>query len=68
MDHIQNNCQRLSSVLLNVYRAIDLMFPGEYELEEARSFSRNLLEKSISLRHQDDNLVVFPNFQRMVIH
>ena len=66
-DHIKNNSEHLSSVLLNVYRATDLMFSGEYDLEEARSFSRNLLEKSISLRHLHDNLVVFPNFRRMVI-
>ncbi|KAJ9690377.1 hypothetical protein PVL29_012829 [Vitis rotundifolia] len=68
MDHIKNNSEHLSSVLLNVYRATDLMFSGEYELEEARSFSRNLLEKSISLRHIHDNLVVFPEFRRMIEH
>lgn len=68
MDDIRENSQHLSSVLLNVYRATDLMFSGEYEVEEARSFSRNLLDKSKSLRHIDDHVVVFPNFQRMVIH
>lgn len=32
--------------MLSVYRATDLMFPGECELEEAREFSRKLLDKS----------------------
>ncbi|GLT82993.1 hypothetical protein SLE2022_013080 [Rubroshorea leprosula] len=35
--------------MLNVHRATDLMFLGEYELEEARSFSRKLLEKYVSM-------------------
>lgn len=32
--------------MLSVYRATDLIFPGECELEEAREFSRKLLDKS----------------------
>ncbi|XP_022715921.1 (E,E)-geranyllinalool synthase-like [Durio zibethinus] len=43
--HIEENYEYLSSTMLNVYRATDLTFPGEYELEEARSFSRKVLEK-----------------------
>ena len=40
--------------MLNIYRATDVIFCGEeYELEEARSFSRNLLEKFISLEEAD---------------
>lgn len=63
--HIQNNQEFFSSVMLNVHRATDLMFPGEYELEEAKSFSRNLLEKCITKDQKD---FPFPNFQTMVIH
>ncbi|RVX08509.1 (E,E)-geranyllinalool synthase [Vitis vinifera] len=37
------------------------------EIDEILSVvHRNLLEKSISLRHLHDNLVVFPNFRRMI--
>ncbi|GLT77211.1 hypothetical protein SLA2020_488190 [Shorea laevis] len=52
-DHIEKNYEFFSSVMLNVHRATDLMFPGEYELEEARSFSRKLLEKSVSIGNGD---------------
>ncbi|KAG8634467.1 hypothetical protein MANES_17G041800v8 [Manihot esculenta] len=61
--HIQNNQEFFSSVMLNVHRATDLMFPGEYELEEAKSFSRNLLEKCITKDQKD---FPFPNFQTMI--
>ena len=45
----ENNYEYFADVMLNVYRATDLAFAGEYELQDARSFSRKLLEKSISL-------------------
>ncbi|KFK22220.1 hypothetical protein AALP_AAs67262U000200 [Arabis alpina] len=45
-DYLEKNIECVFFVMLSVYRATDLMFPGEYELEEAREFSRNLLEKS----------------------
>ncbi|CAH8358427.1 unnamed protein product [Eruca vesicaria subsp. sativa] len=45
-NHLRINIECLFLVMLNVYRATDLMFPGESELEKAREFSRNLLEKS----------------------
>ncbi|GMI82367.1 terpene synthase 04, GERANYLLINALOOL SYNTHASE, TERPENE SYNTHASE 4 [Hibiscus trionum] len=47
--HIEENHENFSISMLNVYRATDLKFPGEDELEEARSFSRKVLEK-ISLK------------------
>lgn len=59
---IENNPEYFSSVILNVYRATDLMFSGEYELEEARSFSKKLLEKSIS-----SEVGVYIPFRPMVI-
>ncbi|XP_038997000.1 (E,E)-geranyllinalool synthase-like [Hibiscus syriacus] len=43
--HIEENHEYLSISMLNVYRATDLKFPGEDKLEEARSFSRKVLEK-----------------------
>ncbi|XVE87985.1 hypothetical protein DITRI_Ditri19aG0032000 [Diplodiscus trichospermus] len=47
--HIEENYEYLSTTMLNVYRATDLMFPGEYELQEARLFSRKVLEKVTSI-------------------
>ncbi|KAH7545954.1 hypothetical protein FEM48_Zijuj01G0149000 [Ziziphus jujuba var. spinosa] len=48
-DAIQNNPDRFVNVMLNIHRATDLKFSGEHELDEARSFSRSLLQKSISM-------------------
>lgn len=45
-EHLKTNIECSFFVMLSVYRATDLMFPGECELEEAREFSRKLLEKS----------------------
>ncbi|XP_010418061.1 PREDICTED: (E,E)-geranyllinalool synthase-like isoform X2 [Camelina sativa] len=45
-DHLETNTECLFFVMLSVYRATDLMFPGECELEEAREFSRKFLNKS----------------------
>lgn len=54
--YITNNYEYFSDVMLNVYRATDLMFPKEFELQEARTFSRKLLtEKSNSLGARDRN-------------
>lgn len=46
--HIDENYEFFSSTMRNVYRATDVMFPEEYEVEEARSFSRKMLEKITS--------------------
>ncbi|XP_059660819.1 (E,E)-geranyllinalool synthase-like [Cornus florida] len=67
--HIEENFEVFTSAMYNVYRATDLMFSGEYEHEEARSFSRKLLEKSRStLGNINDNIVMLPNFQRLIEH
>ncbi|GMN50864.1 hypothetical protein TIFTF001_020016 [Ficus carica] len=55
-DLIEDNYEYFSDVMLNVYRATDLMFPKEFELQEARTFSRKLLTaKSNSLGAKDRN-------------
>ncbi|XP_059660704.1 (E,E)-geranyllinalool synthase-like [Cornus florida] len=67
--HLEENFEVFTSAMYNVYRATDLMFSGEYELEEARSFSRKLLEKSMStLGNINDNLFMLPNFQKLIEH
>ncbi|KAM7249588.1 hypothetical protein ACFE04_031366 [Oxalis oulophora] len=47
--HVENNPECFSSVMLDVFKATELMFPEEIELDEARSFSRNSLEKVLSI-------------------
>ncbi|KAJ8767585.1 hypothetical protein K2173_018143 [Erythroxylum novogranatense] len=59
---IGNDHEHFSSVMLNVYRATDLMFPGEYELDAAMSFSKKLLEKTISGKPKGQDHVLYPNF------
>ncbi|KAH7838107.1 hypothetical protein Vadar_022141 [Vaccinium darrowii] len=68
MVHMERNFEYFTSALYNVYRATDLMFAGENEVEEARLFSKKLLEKSQKLTIVKDNLVIFPNFQRVIEH
>ena len=67
--HIEENYEYFSNTMLNIYRATDLMFPGEYEVEEARSFSRKVLEKVTSLKGTKDNKENFISMglQKMVI-
>ncbi|KAI3510368.1 hypothetical protein L1887_17307 [Cichorium endivia] len=36
LDHLENNCAQFTSSLYNVYKATDLMFFGENEVDEAR--------------------------------
>lgn len=69
LDDIENNHEYFSSVMLNVHRATDLMFAGEYEVEKARSFARKSLEKTLSAAGTtsgpDD--FTFTSFQKVVI-
>ncbi|XP_050230103.1 (E,E)-geranyllinalool synthase-like [Mercurialis annua] len=67
-DHIQKNCEFFSSVMLNVHKATDLMFPGEYEVEEAKLFSRNLLEKSIPMEPKVQMNYPFLDFHNLIKH
>lgn len=64
---IEENYNSLLSTLLNVYRATEVTFLGENELEEARSFSRTLLERGITMKTAKDSVVTF-NIQREVIY
>ncbi|WJZ96336.1 hypothetical protein VitviT2T_015030 [Vitis vinifera] len=55
VDHLQKlglaYCfdKEIENILEHVFRATDLTFSGEYELQEARSFARKLLDKTLSL-------------------
>ncbi|KAG9133783.1 hypothetical protein Leryth_018398 [Lithospermum erythrorhizon] len=68
--HIEQNCENLQSVLYNLYRATDITFPGDNEVEKARQYSKKLLEKSMKLEyHSFDDLVLSPdNHQNMIKH
>ncbi|EEF40889.1 Alpha-bisabolene synthase, putative [Ricinus communis] len=68
LDHIQKDHELFSSVMLNVHRAADLMFPGECELEDAKSFSRMLLNKSTRMETRDKKNFSLPNFHEVVIN
>ncbi|KAE9591757.1 putative alpha-farnesene synthase [Lupinus albus] len=52
-DQIEKDYEEFSSAILHVYRASNLGFREEYELDEARSFSRKFLEKFISAGNRD---------------
>lgn len=64
---MEEDCEYFSSVMYNVYRATDLTFSGEYELQEARSFARKLLDKTLSLGIRGDNVAMFPNFHALAV-
>lgn len=69
MVNIEQSYEHFISLMCNIYRATDILFPGEYELEDARSISRKLLEKALILRNNgDNNLVMSPIFHRVVIN
>ncbi|XP_054801413.1 (E,E)-geranyllinalool synthase-like [Prosopis cineraria] len=46
--YVEKHPQCFTSALINVYGATNVMFCGEYQLEEARSFVGKLLEKMTS--------------------
>ncbi|CAL5183397.1 unnamed protein product [Lathyrus oleraceus] len=67
---IENNSEHFSSAMLHVFRASNLSFCGEYELDEARTFSRNILKKVVStgkgdLLQQIEHELSFPWFARL---
>ncbi|KAM6550264.1 hypothetical protein CsatB_000072 [Cannabis sativa] len=55
-NHIETNCEYFAIMLLNLYKATDLAFQDEFELNEARNFSRKLLEKCISMEENGDHI------------
>jgi geranyllinalool synthase len=67
-DQIEKNQEYFSSAMFNVYRATDLMFSGEYDLQEARSFSKKLLTKTVSLGTRDHTHFISSNLRGVVIH
>ncbi|TKY71659.1 S-linalool synthase [Spatholobus suberectus] len=57
---VEKDYEHFSSAMLHVFRASNLMFCGEYELEEARTFSKKLLKKIVSAGNGDRQQVKVP--------
>ena len=53
--------------MLNVHRATDLTFSGESDLQDARSFSKKLLEKTTSIGTRNQTHVIHFQTYRVVI-
>ncbi|KAL5579378.1 hypothetical protein UlMin_011820 [Ulmus minor] len=62
---IENNHEYFCSVMYNVLRATYVTFTGEYELQEAKSFSRKMLEKSILMGAGDAQMI---SFRKLIEH
>ncbi|KAL5579366.1 hypothetical protein UlMin_011808, partial [Ulmus minor] len=62
---IENNHEHFCSVMYNVLRATDVTFKEEYELQEAKSFSRKMLEKSILMGAGDAQII---SFRKVIEH
>ncbi|CAA0817905.1 (E-E)-geranyllinalool synthase, partial [Striga hermonthica] len=60
---IEQNSERFTSAMYNVYRATDLQFSGEAEMEEARIFARKLLE---NISTTNPNLFCSKGLQNMI--
>ncbi|KAK1421922.1 hypothetical protein QVD17_24659 [Tagetes erecta] len=64
LDHLEHNYRQCTSLLYGIYKATDIIFDGETQVHEARSFSTKMLHK-ISTIH-DDSIVVFPNLSQVI--
>ncbi|KAG8385582.1 hypothetical protein BUALT_Bualt03G0060200 [Buddleja alternifolia] len=63
--YMEENYEEFISAMYSVYRATDLRFPGENELEEARTFAIKLLEKSETI-NRDHNILISKGLQNMI--
>ncbi|KAG8385580.1 hypothetical protein BUALT_Bualt03G0060000 [Buddleja alternifolia] len=63
--YMEENYEQFISAMYSVYRATDLRFPGENELEEARTFAIKLLEKSKTI-NRDHNILISKGLQNMI--
>ncbi|XP_077242091.1 terpene synthase 04 [Tasmannia lanceolata] len=65
--HMEANLEYFLNPMLNIYRAADLTFLGENDLEEAKSVSKILLEKGTSMKNRTEDSVMF-QFHREIEH
>ncbi|KAL8460390.1 hypothetical protein ACS0TY_032067 [Phlomoides rotata] len=63
--YMEKNSEQFISAMYSVYRATDLLFPGETELEEARSFAIKMLQNSKNTNN-DHNLFISKGLQNLI--
>nr|QIQ55998.1 putative terpene synthase 7 [Eremophila drummondii] len=64
--HMEENSEQFVSTMYSVYRATDLSFPGEDELEQARNFAIKMLQRSVYTRNRDHILFISMELQNMI--
>lgn len=62
---MEENSEQFISAMFSIYRATDLLFPGEAELEEARAFAFKMLHNS-KTKNRDHNFFISNGFQNLV--
>lgn len=65
--HMEENYQDFSGAMYAVYRATHLMFVEESELENAKFFSKKLLQKGLASEDLKDSPSVLSDHQKEVI-
>ncbi|XP_047964745.1 (E,E)-geranyllinalool synthase-like [Salvia hispanica] len=65
MEYMEQNSQHFITAMYSVYRATDLAYPGEHQLDKARKFATKLLQNS-KTRHRDYNLLISKGLQNMI--
>lgn len=64
---MEENREEFISAMYSVYRATDLAFPGEKEMEQARNFALKMLQ-NIKSRQRDHNLLITKGLRNMVVY
>lgn len=62
---MEENSQHFITAMYSVYRATDLSFPGETDMDEARKFAIKFLQNP-NTRHTDHNFLMTKGLQKMV--
>ncbi|KAL1560201.1 geranyllinalool synthase [Salvia divinorum] len=65
MAYMEQNSQHFITAMYSVYRATDLAYPGEHQLDEARKFAIKFLQNS-KTRHRDYNLLISKGLQNII--
>ncbi|KAG1347133.1 putative S-linalool synthase-like [Cocos nucifera] len=66
--HIEENYQDFLGAMYAVYRATHLMFLEEPELENAKTFSKKILQKGLPSEDLKDSLLVLSDHQKEIEH
>lgn len=66
VSYMEENCQHFITAMYSVYRATDLSFPGETEMDEAREFATKFLQNPNTRQRDDHNFLITKGLQNMV--